>query len=110
MVDENELGQLQGGCRGAANEGFHMILFLQMVHHALFTLPCCLLCDGQCIKTERRCDQVTGKEPDCRGKSEEIGCQLIAPPPLSLLYTSFGNFGSHGNLEVCGSLISCFSF
>ena len=33
--------------------------------------------DGQCIKMERRCDQVTGKEPNCRDKSDEKGCQLI---------------------------------
>ena len=33
--------------------------------------------DGQCIKMERRCDQVTGKEPNCRDKSDENGCQLI---------------------------------
>ena len=26
---------------------------------------------------ERRCDQVTGKEPNCRDKSDEKGCQLI---------------------------------
>ena len=32
---------------------------------------------GQCIKMERRCDQVTGKEPNCRDKSDENGCQLI---------------------------------
>ena len=29
--------------------------------------------DGQCIKMEERCDQV----PDCRDKSDEVGCQLI---------------------------------
>ena len=33
--------------------------------------------DGQCIEMERRCDQVTGKEPNCRDKSDENGCQLI---------------------------------
>ena len=33
--------------------------------------------DGQCINMERRCDQVTGKEPDCRDKSDEKGCKLI---------------------------------
>ena len=33
--------------------------------------------DGQCIKMERRCDQVTGEEPNCRDKSDENGCQLI---------------------------------
>ena len=33
--------------------------------------------DGQCIKMERRCDQVTGKEPNCRDESDENGCQLI---------------------------------
>ena len=33
--------------------------------------------DGQCVKMERRCDQVTGKEPNCRDKSDENGCQLI---------------------------------
>ena len=26
---------------------------------------------------ERRCDQVTGKEPNCRDESDENGCQLI---------------------------------
>ena len=26
--------------------------------------------DGQCIKMERRCDQVTGKEPNCREESD----------------------------------------
>ena len=31
-------------------------------------------CDnGQCIEMEERCDQV----PDCRDKSDEVGCQLI---------------------------------
>ena len=35
-------------------------------------------CDnGQCIKMKRRCDQVTGKEPNCRDESDESGCQLI---------------------------------
>ena len=29
--------------------------------------------DGQCIKMEERCNQV----PDCRDKSDEVGCQLI---------------------------------
>ena len=33
--------------------------------------------DGQCIKMERRCDQVTGKEPNCRDESDENGCKLI---------------------------------
>ena len=33
--------------------------------------------DGQCIKMERRCDQVTGKEPNCRDRSDEKGCQLL---------------------------------
>ena len=33
--------------------------------------------DGQCVKTERRCDQVTGKEPNCRDRSDEKGCKLI---------------------------------
>ena len=33
--------------------------------------------DGQCIEMERRCDQVTGKEPNCRDESDEDGCQLI---------------------------------
>merc|ERR1712223_53703 len=33
--------------------------------------------DGQCIKMERRCDQVTGKVPNCRDESDEEGCQLI---------------------------------
>ena len=33
--------------------------------------------DGQCIKMERRCDQVTGKEPNCRDESDENGCQLV---------------------------------
>ena len=33
--------------------------------------------DGQCIAMERRCDQVTGKEPNCRDKSDENGCQLV---------------------------------
>ena len=33
--------------------------------------------DGQCIKMERRCDQVTGKEPNCRDESDEMNCQLI---------------------------------
>merc|ERR1712012_1483954 len=33
--------------------------------------------DGQCIKMERRCDQVTGKAPNCRDKSDENGCQLL---------------------------------
>ena len=33
--------------------------------------------DGQCVKMERRCDQVTGKEPNCRDESDENGCQLI---------------------------------
>ena len=33
--------------------------------------------DGQCIKMKRRCDQVTGEEPDCRDKSDEKGCQLL---------------------------------
>ena len=33
--------------------------------------------DGQCIEMRRRCDQVTGKEPNCRDKSDEIGCHLI---------------------------------
>ena len=33
--------------------------------------------DGQCIEMERRCDQVTGKEPNCRDESDENGCQLI---------------------------------
>ena len=33
--------------------------------------------DGQCIKMERRCDQVTGKKPNCRDESDENGCQLI---------------------------------
>ena len=31
--------------------------------------------DGQCISMERRCDQVTGSEPNCRDKSDEKGCQ-----------------------------------
>ena len=26
---------------------------------------------------ERRCDQVTGIEPNCRDRSDENGCQLI---------------------------------
>ena len=30
--------------------------------------------DGQCIKMERRCDQVTGKEPNCRDESDEEDC------------------------------------
>ena len=29
--------------------------------------------DGQCIKMEERCNQL----PDCRDKSDEVGCQLI---------------------------------
>ena len=29
--------------------------------------------DGQCVKMERRCDQV----PDCRDESDEIGCRLM---------------------------------
>ena len=33
--------------------------------------------DGQCIEMERRCDQVTGKEPNCRDRSDEKGCELI---------------------------------
>ena len=33
--------------------------------------------DGQCVKMERRCDQVTGKAPNCRDKSDENGCQLL---------------------------------
>ena len=33
--------------------------------------------NGQCIKMEKRCDQVTGKEPNCRDKSDENGCELI---------------------------------
>ena len=33
--------------------------------------------DGQCIKMERRCDQVTGMEPNCRDRSDEKGCKLI---------------------------------
>ena len=33
--------------------------------------------DGQCIEMERRCDQVTGREPNCRDESDENGCQLI---------------------------------
>ena len=33
--------------------------------------------DGQCIAIEKRCDQVTGKEPNCRDESDENGCQLI---------------------------------
>ena len=33
--------------------------------------------DGQCIEMKRRCDQVTGKEPNCRDKSDENGCQLV---------------------------------
>ena len=33
--------------------------------------------DGQCVKTERRCDQVTGKESNCRDRSDEKGCKLI---------------------------------
>ena len=33
--------------------------------------------DGQCIKMERRCDQVTGKPPNCRDESDENGCQLL---------------------------------
>ena len=33
--------------------------------------------DGQCIAMERRCDQVTGKEPNCRDESDENGCQLV---------------------------------
>ena len=33
--------------------------------------------DGQCIGMERRCDQVTGREPNCRDESDENGCQLI---------------------------------
>ena len=33
--------------------------------------------DGQCISMERRCDQVTGSEPNCRDESDEEGCQLI---------------------------------
>ena len=35
--------------------------------------------DGQCIKMERRCDQVTGdrKGRNCRDKSDENGCQLV---------------------------------
>ena len=33
--------------------------------------------DGQCIEMERRCDQVTGREPNCRDESDEIGCELI---------------------------------
>ena len=33
--------------------------------------------NGQCIGMEKRCDQETGKEPNCRDKSDENGCQLI---------------------------------
>ena len=35
--------------------------------------------DGQCIKMERRCDQVTGdrKGKNCRDRSDEKGCKLI---------------------------------
>ena len=33
--------------------------------------------DGQCIEMKRRCDQVTGKEPNCRDESDENGCELI---------------------------------
>ena len=33
--------------------------------------------DGQCVKMERRCDQVTGEEPNCRDESDENGCQLV---------------------------------
>ena len=33
--------------------------------------------DGQCIEMKRRCDQVTGKEPNCRDESDEDGCQLV---------------------------------
>ena len=33
--------------------------------------------DGQCISMERRCDQVTGSEPNCRDESDEEGCQMI---------------------------------
>ena len=33
--------------------------------------------DGQCIEMEKRCDQVTGKKPNCRDESDENGCQLI---------------------------------
>ena len=30
--------------------------------------------DGQCVKMTRRCDQVTGKEPNCRDESDEGRC------------------------------------
>ena len=33
--------------------------------------------DGQCIKMERRCDQVTGKLPNYPDESDENGCQLL---------------------------------
>ena len=33
--------------------------------------------DGQCIEMKRRCDQVTGKEPNCRDESDEKGCKLV---------------------------------
>ena len=33
--------------------------------------------DGQCIEMKRRCDQVTGKEPNCRDESDEIGCKIL---------------------------------
>ena len=52
-------------------------IFLSWLRHHKYTTGEFTCDDGQCIKMERRCDQVTGKEPNCRDESDENGCQLI---------------------------------